>query len=70
MIFGVIMSLKNYRNLNDKIAIITQFIPQIIFLVFLFFYLALLMFIKWLTYSAQNIPPWNIDCGKLYFDKK
>ena len=63
MMFGVFMSLRNYRYFNDKISIICQFIPQIIFLVFLFFYLTLLMFIKWVTYSAQNEVPWGVNCA-------
>lgn len=63
MMFGVIMSLRNYRFFNDRISVITQFVPQMIFLIFLFFYLTLLMFIKWVTYSAQNERPWTIDCA-------
>lgn len=63
MMFGVFMSLRNYRFFNDKISILTQFVPQIIFLIFLFFYLTMLMFIKWVTYSAQNERPWTIDCA-------
>lgn len=63
MMFGVIMSLRNYRNNNDQLAIITQFIPQMIFLTLLFFYLAFLMFIKWFTYSALNERPYTIDCA-------
>lgn len=63
MVFGVVMSLRNYRYFNDKLSIITQFIPQIIFLIFLFFYLAVLMFLKWIKYSAQHEPPYSIDCA-------
>lgn len=54
MMFGVIMSLRNYRYFNDKLSIYTQFIPQMIFMVALFFYLALLMIIKWIKYSATT----------------
>lgn len=57
MIFGVVMSLMNYRNFNDKQSVLTMFVPQIIFLVFLFFYMTLLMFIKWLKYSASATDP-------------
>lgn len=63
MIFGVVMSLMNYRYFNDKISVITQFVPQIIFLVFLFFYMTLLMFIKWFKYSAANEFPLNQQCA-------
>lgn len=63
MIFGVVMSLRNYRYFNDHLSIVTQFIPQIIFLIFLFFYLTLLMFIKWIKYSAHNDRPFTIDCA-------
>lgn len=63
MIFGVSMSLQNYRYFNDKISIYTQFIPQIIFLVFLFFYMTLLMFIKWVSYSAANEGRFSESCA-------
>lgn len=54
MIFGVIMSLMNYRYFNDKMSVLTQFVPQIVFLVFLFLYMTLLMFIKWTSYAAGD----------------
>lgn len=63
MMFGVIMSLRNYRYFNDHLSVITTFVPQMFFLVALFFYLALLMFIKWLKYSAKNAHPWTSDCA-------
>lgn len=63
MIFGVMMSLMNYRYFNDKISVITQFIPQIIFLVFLFFYMTMLMFIKWVRYSAANEGQFSESCA-------
>lgn len=63
MIFGVVMSLRNYRYFNDRLSIITQFAPQIIFLIALFFYLALLMFIKWFKYSTSFERPYTTDCA-------
>ncbi|XP_031619332.1 V-type proton ATPase 116 kDa subunit a isoform X2 [Contarinia nasturtii] len=63
MIFGVIMSLRNYRYFNDRLSVITAFAPQIFFLIALFFYLALLMFIKWFKYAAANPHPWSSDCA-------
>lgn len=63
MIFGVVMSLMNYRYFNDKISVITQFIPQIIFLVFLFFYMTSLMFIKWIKFSAANSGQFSEACA-------
>ncbi|XP_055321955.1 V-type proton ATPase 116 kDa subunit a 1 isoform X2 [Sitodiplosis mosellana] len=63
MMFGVIMSLRNYRYFNDHLSVITAFAPQIIFLVTLFFYLAFLMFIKWFKFAAANAHPWSSDCA-------
>lgn len=63
MIFGVIMSLRNYRYFNDQLSVITAFAPQIIFLVALFFYLAFLMFVKWFKFSASYPHPWSSDCA-------
>lgn len=54
MIFGVVMSLFNSIYFRDTTSIVTGFIPQIIFLVFIFFYLVVLMFMKWVKYSAAD----------------
>ncbi|CAG9818318.1 unnamed protein product [Phaedon cochleariae] len=40
---------------KDKLSIITEFIPQVIFLVFLFLYMVILMFIKWFMYFANVV---------------
>lgn len=63
MIFGVMMSYRNYRYFNDKLSVLTTFAPQMIFLLTLFAYLALLMFIKWFRYSALSEPPRNPGCA-------
>ncbi|KAI5728621.1 hypothetical protein M8J77_018698 [Diaphorina citri] len=54
MLFGVSLSFFNNTYFKRRLNIITEFIPQVIFLLFLFFYLVLLMFIKWVKYSAVN----------------
>ncbi|CAH0558683.1 unnamed protein product [Brassicogethes aeneus] len=54
MLFGVSMSLFNHMYFKNKLSIICEFIPQVIFLVFLFFYMVMLMFIKWFMYYATN----------------
>lgn len=53
MIFGVVVGYFNHKNFNNRLAIICEFIPQMIFLIFLFFYLTLLMFMKWVKYSSD-----------------
>lgn len=53
MLFGVVLSLVNYCLLNDPISVLTMFIPQILFLIFLFFYLASLIIVKWILYSGK-----------------
>ncbi|KAJ3666742.1 hypothetical protein Zmor_002174 [Zophobas morio] len=55
MLFGVSMSLFNYTYFKNKLSIICEFVPQVIFLVFLFFYMVLLMFIKWFMYYPTNV---------------
>lgn len=63
MIFGVVVGLFNHRYFKNKMAIYTEFIPQMIFLIFLFFYMTTLMFIKWNRFSAHNDPPFSIHCA-------
>ncbi|XP_072939676.1 V-type proton ATPase 116 kDa subunit a 1-like isoform X2 [Epargyreus clarus] len=56
MLFGVCMSLWNHLYFKRRISIYVEFIPQIMFLTLLFFYMVLLMFIKWTTYGST--PPY------------
>uniref|UniRef100_A0A8D9A892 V-type proton ATPase subunit a n=1 Tax=Cacopsylla melanoneura TaxID=428564 RepID=A0A8D9A892_9HEMI len=54
MLFGVSMSYFNNSYFKRHQNLYTEFIPQVIFLLFLFFYLVMLMFIKWVSYSAAS----------------
>ncbi|XP_022825412.1 V-type proton ATPase 116 kDa subunit a isoform X2 [Spodoptera litura] len=56
MLFGVCMSLWNHLYFKRRISVYVEFIPQILFLTLLFFYMVLLMFIKWTTYGST--PPY------------
>ncbi|XP_043589855.1 V-type proton ATPase 116 kDa subunit a1 isoform X4 [Bombus pyrosoma] len=59
MLFGVIIGLWNHMYFRRQLSIICEFVPQIIFLVFLFLYMVLLMFIKWISYgpNSDNTDP-------------
>lgn len=66
MLFGVIMSYHNARYFQKPLDIFTEFIPKVIFLVFMFGYLALLMFHKWTKYGAEyraDSPPLSEHCA-------
>lgn len=54
MIFGLVLSAANYVSSGNRSDLYTMFLPQIIFLLALFFYLILLVFIKWIIYGAFN----------------
>ncbi|XP_043791702.1 V-type proton ATPase 116 kDa subunit a1 isoform X2 [Apis laboriosa] len=54
MLFGVVIGLWNHMYFKRKLNITCEFIPQIIFLVFLFLYMVLLMFIKWIKYGPDS----------------
>ncbi|XP_059489793.1 V-type proton ATPase 116 kDa subunit a 1 isoform X2 [Neocloeon triangulifer] len=55
MLFGVLLSLWNHTYFRDRMSILCEFIPQIIFMCFLFLYMVLLMFTKWVGYSADSL---------------
>ncbi|XP_037885704.1 V-type proton ATPase 116 kDa subunit a1 isoform X3 [Glossina fuscipes] len=63
MIFGVIMSYYNHTYFKNRLSLIYEFIPQMVFLLFLFFYMVLLMFIKWNRYSAKNYGRYSASCA-------
>ena len=53
MVFGVMLSAWN-KVLKRKYAeIFLEFIPQLIFLVFIFCYLVFIIFFKWVAYEAN-----------------
>lgn len=54
MLFGVMVGLYNHLYFKKRMNITCEFIPQVIFLMALFFYMALLMFIKWVKYGPKN----------------
>merc|ERR1711944_120503 len=53
MLFGVFLSLGNHKYFGESISIWAEFVPQVIFLLGMFGYLAFLMIIKWTMYSAD-----------------
>lgn len=61
MMFGVCMQIPNHIHLKRKWAIITDFIPQIIFLTSLFGYMVFMIFYKWTSYGAN--PEWDVEKG-------
>lgn len=54
MIFGVCMGVVNHTHFRQKVNILLEFLPQIIFLVLLFAYMVFMMFFKWVSYSTKN----------------
>ncbi|XP_052753523.1 V-type proton ATPase 116 kDa subunit a 1-like [Galleria mellonella] len=57
MAFGVTMSVVNFNFFRKTELIYLQYIPQILFLLLLFWYLCILMFMKWTMYSATATDP-------------
>ena len=54
MIFGVCMSVVNMVHFRNKISILLEFLPQILFLCLLFAYMVALMFLKWILFSSTT----------------
>ncbi|KHJ94856.1 hypothetical protein OESDEN_05206, partial [Oesophagostomum dentatum] len=54
MTFGVFLSLLNHLFFNSKVDIITNFIPQMVFLGCIFIYLCGQMVVKWLFFSVEK----------------
>ncbi|XP_012524036.1 V-type proton ATPase 116 kDa subunit a1 isoform X2 [Monomorium pharaonis] len=53
MIFGVCMNVVNMVYFKKYASLFLEFLPQLLFLVWLFFYMTVLMFIKWILYQAS-----------------
>ncbi|XP_076764209.1 V-type ATPase subunit a family protein Vha100-2 isoform X2 [Xylocopa sonorina] len=54
MIFGVSMSVVNIMHFKRYSSLFLEFLPQVLFLIVLFFYLVALMFVKWVLYDASS----------------
>ncbi|XP_071820833.1 V-type proton ATPase 116 kDa subunit a 1-like isoform X2 [Apostichopus japonicus] len=54
MVFGVILSYVNYRFFRQRMDVYLVFIPQLIFIMFIFGYLILMIFLKWFLFDDTN----------------
>ncbi|XP_045493844.1 V-type proton ATPase 116 kDa subunit a1-like [Colias croceus] len=57
MAFGVTLSVVNFNYFKRPYMIFLQYIPQILFLLLLFWYLCIMMFMKWIMYSTVSDDP-------------
>ena len=53
MMFGIILSVCNYFYFGNRLDIICMFIPQILFISCVFFYMDILIVWKWITYTPE-----------------
>ncbi|KAG8230288.1 hypothetical protein J437_LFUL010191 [Ladona fulva] len=63
MIFGVSLSVGNHLYFKKASNIILEFVPQILFLVLMFFYMVVLMFIKWTMFDASKPLKYGTRCA-------
>ncbi|XP_055851586.1 V-type proton ATPase 116 kDa subunit a 1-like [Episyrphus balteatus] len=54
MFFGVCMSVVNHVHFRRWGSIFMEFLPQVLFLLLLFGYMAFMMFFKWIKYTAET----------------
>ncbi len=60
MMFGLMLSLANKLIKKEYPDIFLEFVPQVMFLLCIFFYLVFMIFFKWIAYAADNDKPHNI----------
>merc|ERR1719445_1176329 len=63
MSFGVMLSLWNKISKRQFAHIFLEFLPQLIFLLFIFGYLVLMIFIKWIYYGANKDGAFSEHCA-------
>ncbi|CAL8107799.1 unnamed protein product [Calicophoron daubneyi] len=54
MLMGVILGGFNYRFFNEPMGIWCELVPEFLFLACIFLYLVILIFYKWVAFSAEN----------------
>ncbi|KAK4880998.1 hypothetical protein RN001_004317 [Aquatica leii] len=63
MIFGVCLSVVNYTHFKKYSSIFLDFLPQLIFLVLIFFWLVTMMFLKFVLYGATFETKYSTSCA-------
>ena len=63
MSFGVFISLWNKLSKRQYHGVFLEFLPQIVFLLFLFGYLITMIFIKWVLYGANKTGAFSEHCA-------
>ncbi|CAG9857285.1 unnamed protein product [Phyllotreta striolata] len=53
MIFGVVCSTFNFIHFKKYYSLVLEFLPQLLLLIFLFLYMVVMMFMKWIMYSGE-----------------
>uniref|UniRef100_T1K0I1 V-type proton ATPase subunit a n=1 Tax=Tetranychus urticae TaxID=32264 RepID=T1K0I1_TETUR len=54
MLFGLVLGYYNHRYFGNRINIVCEFVPQVIFMLSIFGYLDLLILAKWVTIDAKD----------------
>lgn len=52
MLFGIILNTVNHIHFKKTHALFLEFLPKLLFFLFLFVYLAVMIFMKWIMYSG------------------
>lgn len=63
MTFGVCLSVANHIHFGNYSNIFLVFLPQFIFLVFLFLWLVVMMFLKWVLYGVNYETAYGSSCA-------
>ncbi|XP_031338492.1 V-type proton ATPase 116 kDa subunit a-like isoform X2 [Photinus pyralis] len=63
MIFGVCLSVANHLYFRNYASIFLEFLPQLVFLVLIFLWMVVMMFLKWIMFSASYEPPYSPGCA-------
>ncbi|KAF5299268.1 hypothetical protein FQA39_LY02441 [Lamprigera yunnana] len=63
MMFGVCLSVVNYSYFKKYSSILLEFLPQIIFLAFIFLWMVVMMFMKWIMYGPLKETAYGTSCA-------
>lgn len=63
MLFGLILSALNCKNLKNYVDLYLNIFPQLLFMLCLFFYLVFLIFFKWVNYGGHFENQFGSACA-------
>jgi V-type H+-transporting ATPase subunit a len=63
MLLGISVNITNHNFFKNRAMILLEFLPQTLFLLFMFGYLVFMIFFKWIMFNPKSEAPFSPGCA-------